>query len=87
MSEALSLSDFTIDSAVEIEAEDSSEVISFSLATVSSLAPFCPSVSLTVIIFCSLLKNLGARLTNAFPWFVWTVLPSTAEVAADASLS
>ena len=35
---------------------------------------------------CTLLKNLGARLTNAL-WFVWTVLPSTAEVAADASLS
>ena len=61
---SLEICDPTSEIEPEIEPETDKEAASFSASF--SLTAFSFPVSSTVIIFCSLLKNLGARLTNAF---------------------
>ena len=82
--EILSLEICDPTSEIDPDTEPDTDKDAASCSAPFSLTAFSFPVSSTVMIFCSLLKNLGARLTNAF-WFA--VLPSTAEVAADASLS
>ena len=64
--EILSLEICDPTSEIDPDTEPDTDKDAASCSTSFSLTAFSFPVSSTVMIFCSLLKNLGARLTNAF---------------------